>query len=255
MKNFNSICRRGTPGLAAATVCLVLGASLSAQVQTQTTTTAGQAAHQVTVERATVVSVNGNDLIVRMADGTIRHFPNVPNSVRINVDGQQLGVHDLKPGMHLQRTITATTTPMTITTVQTVTGKVWYVSPPLSVILTMDNGQNQSFKIPKGQMFNINGKMVDAWGLKKGMSVSGTKVVESTEVQVAHQRRITGTLPPPPSAPPADAPILIAKAEPVAAPAAASLPAELPKTGSALPLITMFGSLLLVAGLLVRARR
>src|SRR5271170_3780205 len=103
MKNFNSICRRGTAGLAAATVCLVLGASLSAQVQTQTTATAGQAAHQVTVERATVVSVNGNDLIVRMDDGTLRHFPNVSNSVRINVDGQQLGVHDLKPGMHLQR--------------------------------------------------------------------------------------------------------------------------------------------------------
>jgi hypothetical protein len=38
------------------------------------------------------------------------------------VDGKQLGIHDLKPGMKLQRNITTASTPQTITTVQTVTG-------------------------------------------------------------------------------------------------------------------------------------
>ena len=71
------------------------------------------------------MTVSGNDLVVKMADGTIRNFENVPESARVTVDGKQLGIHDLKPGMKLQRTITTTSTPMTITTVQTVKGKVW----------------------------------------------------------------------------------------------------------------------------------
>jgi LPXTG-motif cell wall-anchored protein len=252
---------RVSSGLAAATLCLGFGMSLSAQVQTKTNQTAGQAKSQVTVEKATVVSVDGNDLIVKMDDGTIRHFPNVPESARATVDGQQLGIHDLKPGMHLQRTITSTTTPMTITTVQTVTGTVWHVTPPLAVILTLEDGKNESFKIPKGQKFNINGQMVDAWGLQKGMKISATKVVESTATEVANQRRITGTMPPPPPAPPAEVPILIAKAEPVAPPpapetlAASEPPAQLPKTGSSFPLIGMLGLLSLLGGFVLRVTR
>ncbi len=214
--NLKTALRGLSSGLVAATLCLGLGISLSAQVQTKTHQTPGQAKTQVTVERATVVSVTGNDLFVKMDDGTIRHFPNVPESARVTVDGQQLGIHDLKPGMHLERTITTTTTPMTINTVQTVTGTVWSVTPPLGVILTLDDGKNESFKIPKGQKFNIDGQMTDAWGLKKGMKVSATKVVESTDVQMATQRSITGTMPPPPPPPPAEAPILIAIAVPVA---------------------------------------
>src|SRR6516162_8603476 len=130
--------------LAIASLAFALG--VNAQVQTTTTTTTGKAAKEVQVERGEVVTVAGNDLVVKMEDGTIRHFPNIPESARITVDGKQLGIHDLKPGMKLQRTITTTTSPQTVTTVQTVTGKVWYVNPPNSVILTMENGKNQSFK-------------------------------------------------------------------------------------------------------------
>ena len=59
-------------------------------------------------------------------------------------------------------------------------------------------------------------------------------------------------MPPPPPAPPADVPILIAVAEPAPAPAS---PAELPKTGSLLPLIGLLGSLLLLASLGLKAIR
>jgi hypothetical protein len=65
--------------------------------------------------------------------------------------------------MKLQRTITTTATPKTITTVQNVKGKIWYVNPPVSVILTLEDGTNQQFKIPKGQKFNVDGQMLDAW--------------------------------------------------------------------------------------------
>src|SRR6516225_6025091 len=223
--------------LAALALSVAFTLSVNAQVQTTTSTTAGKATREVQVERGEVVTVQGNDLVVKMEDGTIRHFPNVPESARVTVDGKQLGIHDLKPGMKLQRTITTTTIPQTVKTVQTVTGKVWNVMPPKTVTLTLEDGTNQTFKIPKDQKFNVNGQTVDAFGLRKGMIINATKIVETPEVVVSQQSHVTGTMPPPPPAPPADVPILVVVAAPVAAaPAAeaapaAAAPAKLPKTG------------------------
>lgn len=220
-----------------------LGAT--AQVQTSTETTKGTATHEVQVERGEVAYVSGNDLVVKMADGTLRHFPNVPDSARVTVDGKELSVHDLKPGMHLQRTITTTTTPKVVTTTQTVAGRIWQITPPSSVILTLEDGTNQRFTIPRGQKFNVDGKMVDAWGLRKGMRINATRVVEEPITQVQQHAKVTGTMPPPPPAPPADVPIIIAVvAPPPPAPAAApeAAPAALPKTASDLPLIGLIGA-------------
>jgi hypothetical protein len=241
-------------------ICIVFAMSSVAQVQTQQTTTAGPANKNVTVERGEVVLVNGNDLVVKMEDGDIRHFSNVPESAKVTVDGRQLGIHDLKPGMKLQRTIILTTTPQTVTTVQRVTGKIWHVTPPNSVILTLEDGTNQSFKIPKDQKFDVNGEMVDAFGLRKGMVVTATKIVEVPETLVSQQRRLTGTMPPPPQPPPADVPILVAVAGPAPAPttttaAAASTPATLPKTASQLPLVGLLGLLCISGSLAVKFLR
>jgi hypothetical protein len=236
--------------LAVGAIALAFTVRMSAQVQTSTDTAHVGHEKQVTVEKATVVSVDGNDLFVRMDDGSIRHFPNVPEATKVNVDGQMLGVHELKPGMHLQRTITTTTSSQVVTTTKTVTGKVWHVNPPLSVILTLDDGTNQEFKIPKGQTFMVNGEKKDAWGLKKGMIINATKIVEQPVEVVAKQTHLTGTAPPPPPPPPPDQPVLIAVVTPAApAPAPEAAPAALPKTGSSLPLIGLFGMLsLLCAG-------
>ena len=160
------------------------------------------------------MTVSGNDLVVKMADGTIRNFENVPASARVTVDGKQLGIHDLKPGMKLQRTITTTTTPMTITTVQTVKGKVWAITPPLSIILTLEDGKNQQFKIPEDQKFNVDGQMVDAWGVRKGMIITATKIVEQPATEVTQEKTVTGRLRHPP-----DVPILVAVGSEEAVPA------------------------------------
>ena len=256
--NRSNTCIRWWLVLAVGAVCLTFALSGSAQVQTETTTTTGHATKEVQVEHAQVLTVSGNDLVVKMADGTIRHIANVPESARVTVDGKQLGIHDLKPGMTLQRTITTTTTPKVITTTQTVTGKVWHVQPPLSVILTLEDGTNQQFKIPKGQKFNVEGQMVDAWGLKKGMNVSATKVVEEPLTVVAQQRKLTGQMPPPPTPPAADAPILVAVETTPAAPAAATAeaaPTALPKTGSELPLYGLLGIFSLASALGLRLIR
>jgi LPXTG-motif cell wall-anchored protein len=239
-------------------VCVAFTVSMSAQVQSDTSVQTTGKGKTVKVENGEVVYVSGNDLVVKMADGSIRHFSNVPESARVTVDGKQLGIHDLKPGMKLQRTITTTTTSEMVKTVQSVTGTVWNVNPPLSVILTMEDGKNQEFKIPKGQKFDVNGQMVDAWGLQKGMKISATKVVEAPQTVIAQQAKITGEMPPPPSPPPPDVPILVVE-EVVVAPApvaaAAPAPAALPKTGSSLPLIGLLGLLALVSSLGLRRLR
>ena len=188
--------------LVTGTLGLAFAVQTGAQVQTTTKTTPGESSYNVTVNRGEVYAVDGNDLVVKMEDGTFRHFPDIPESARATVDGKQLGIHDLKPGMKLQRKITTTTTPMIVTTIQTVTGKVWHVNPPRSVILTLEDNTNQEFKIPKDQKFNVDGQMVDAFALRKGMKVSATKIVEVPSVVSSEQQSVTGTTPqapPPPS--------------------------------------------------------
>jgi hypothetical protein len=244
-----------TPALVVAGALGTIAIPICAQVQTDTSATSGQATKVVKVERGEVVTVSGNNLVVKMDDGQIRDFPNVPESARINVDGKELGIHDLKPGMKLQRTITTTTTPRVITTTQSVTGKVWQVMPPTSVILTLEDGKNQRFTIPKGQKFNVNGQQTDAFGLQKGMMISATKVVEVPETVVQQQRKVTGTMPPPPPPPPADTPILVVVMQAPPAPAAAPAPAvasaepaptQLPKTASSEPLVGLLGMISLM---------
>lgn len=239
--------------LAAGVVCLTFALSMSAQVKTETSTSTGPATVQTTVARGEVVFVQGNELVVKMEDGSLRHFANVPESARAIVDGKEIGIHDIKVGMKLEKTITTTTTPKTITTVKSVTGKVWQIMPPTSVILILEDGSTQQFKIPKGQKFNVDGQMTDAWGLKKGMKVSATKIVEVPETEVTQAQRISGEGPPPPPPPPPDQPILMAVV--VAPPPAAAAPAALPKTGSMLPLIGLLGFLLVAASLGLRTAR
>ena len=235
-------------------MCLAFVTLTVAQVQTQTTTTEGQSQVNISVERGEVVSVTGNDLIVKTEDGQIKHFPDIPESAKVTVNGQELSVHDLKPGMKLERTIATTTTPRTVTTVQKVTGKVWNVMPPDAVILTLENGHNQQFKIPKGQKFNVDGQEVDAFGLKKGVMVSATKIVEVPEEVISTQKRVTGTMPPPPVAE-VSGPLLVqeSKAPPTQV-AAEKPPEKLPQTASALPLLGMLGAFCVLAGLLMRSR-
>jgi LPXTG-motif cell wall-anchored protein len=139
--------------------------------------------------------------------------------------------------------------------VETVTGKVWHVSPPKYVTLTLENGENQQFTVPDGQVFKIDGDEKDVWHLKKGMRVTATKVTEAPETVIEHQRQVTGTMPPPPPPLPSNAPVLIARVEVIHGPGTVTLPAELPKTGSPVPLIGLLGLLFTGASFCMRFTR
>ena len=65
-----------------------------------------------------VIAVDGNQLVVKLPEGT-REIT-VPEGFRFNVEGKQLSVQELIPGMHGTATITSrtTVTPVTVTEVK-----------------------------------------------------------------------------------------------------------------------------------------
>jgi LPXTG-motif cell wall-anchored protein len=251
--------------LLAAAVCAMFTVVMAAQDRTTTTTQAGAPTTATQVERGTVTYVSGNDLIVKMESGVVRYF-NVPDTARVTVDGKELNVHQLKAGMKLQRTITTTETPKTVTTVRTIQGKVVQVIAPLTVILSFPEGPNKEYKIPADQKFIVNDKELTVFDLRPGMVIGATAVSTSQEVSVSEQRRATGTGAPPPIVEPrpttptmqgallieVPAPAAPAPPRTAAAPARAAAPAppapepapvKLPKTGSELPWIGLLGLL------------
>jgi RNase P/RNase MRP subunit p29 len=227
-------------------------------VKSSETVEHGNSIKQVNIERGEIMYVSGNDLVIKMEDGSLRDFFDVPDSSTITVDGRQLNVHQLKTGMKVEKQTITTSTPRTITKVETVTGKVWHVAPPSSVILTLEDGTNQTFKIPKGQKFTIDGQETDAFGLKKGMKISAQRITEVPETVVTQEVRRTGTMPPPPPPPTQGVPVLIVRVPaqaPIETAAAEPAPTRLPKTASLLPLLGLLGMLfcgLVLASMAIR---
>jgi hypothetical protein len=87
----------------AAWMCVVAGVcafsliAASASAQKKTTQ----------VRKFEVVSVDGNKVVVKGQDGAKEYT--VPEDFRFTVDGKQVSVHELQPGMKGTATITTTT--------------------------------------------------------------------------------------------------------------------------------------------------
>jgi hypothetical protein len=251
--------------------CLVVLAvalvTLTASAQTTTTrVTQGASSSSTEVRKGDVVYVSGNELVVKMEDGQVKHFT-VPQGSHFTVDGKQLTVHQLTPGMHLTQKITTTTTPQTITTVRSVSGTVWFVNAPKLVILTLPDGTNRQFKVPPGQKFTIDGQEKTVFDLRKGMKVVATAVSQTPENVVSRQNTVSGRTPTPVAAAPVEMPpapqvgtLLVEDTTPVAQPAADKgntepKPKKLPKTASSIPLAGLLGLLAIVAALGLRTSR
>ena len=136
--------------------CALISTGVWAQDISTTTTMKGPSTYETAVRSGTVIYVSGNELLVRLPDGAVEHFVVSPSQT-FTVDGKQMTIRDLKPGTHLTQTITTKTTPKTIITVRTIDGKVWHVNPPTYVILTLPDGTNKQYNVPKGQIFKVNG--------------------------------------------------------------------------------------------------
>jgi LPXTG-motif cell wall-anchored protein len=242
--------------------CALITAGVWAQDITTSTIHKGPSTYETSVKSGTVVYVSGTDLLVKLSDGEVEHFVVSPSQT-FTVDGKQMTLHDLKPGTHLTQAITTKTTPSVITTLRTIEGKVWHVNPPTYVILTLPDGTNKEYRVPKDQIFNVNGAQDTVFQLKKGMTVSATVVKEEPVTEVSQHKSVTGVLPKP-QVPDTVAVLLVETPQQPAQPAAAqptqtaaAEPASqaLPKTGSEWPLVGLLGLGSLGAGMLTRRIR
>ena len=140
-----------------------------------------------------VIAVNGNQLVVRLPEGT-RELA-VPEDFRFTVNGQPLSVHELKPGMSGTATITTrtTTTPVTVTEVKN--GTVEQVSGNSILVRT-----EQGFRMfTEGDLAKRNvtiykdGQPVKLTDLSRGDRLSATIVTEKPP-KVMTQRQVDATL-------------------------------------------------------------
>ena len=79
------------------------------------------------------------------------------------IDGQTKHIGDLKPGTVLTATVTTTTQPVTVRTISSLTGKVWWVQGNY-VVLTLANGENKDTTSPT--------RSSSSWGANPRQSLS-----------------------------------------------------------------------------------
>src|SRR4051812_33896157 len=241
-----------------AMVFTAVSATVMAQEMPKTTTehVKGEASVKTEQLSGTVAAVEGNDVLVRMSSGGFRNFI-VPESRVFSIDGQDVSVHDLKPGTKLTATVTTTTTPVTERTTTVGTGKVWYVAGN-TVILTLPNNENRMCKVNDNYRFMLSGQKASVHDLRKGMTIAAEKIVEVPKTAVASDVAVTASAPPRPQrarTEVARAPDPMPRRGPVGAPPPpppafpAPAPAELPKTGSPVPVFGVAGVFLVGASL------
>ncbi len=165
-----------------------------AQDTTKTSVRHGEPSVATDVRDATIVYVEGNNLVLKLEDGKVEHLI-VPFDERFTIDGKQLTVAELKPGTRLTQTITTTTTPRYVNTVRTIKGKVWHVNAPGSIIVSLPDGTNQLYKVPSHATFKIDGRDKTVFELKKGMKLEATIITDSPETVVASSKETTGRAP------------------------------------------------------------
>ena len=111
--------------LCGALVCLTAAVTLA-----QTATTSETKKFQV-------ISVDGNQLVVKLPEGT--REMTVPAGFQFNVDGKMLSVQELKPGMAGTATITTKTTVIPVTVTEVKNGTVMQAQGN-SIIVRTDDG-------------------------------------------------------------------------------------------------------------------
>jgi hypothetical protein len=189
----NTNIRRASTALGPALLTFMLLPAQQPMPKTTTEKIHGES--EVTTETlsGTVVAIEGNALAVRLDSGELREF-DVPESRVFVVDGKELSIRHLKLDTYLTATVTTTMTPVTERTTTVGSGKVWYVSGN-NVIVTLPNHENKMFKVEDSYRFDVNGRPASVHDLKKGMTISAVKVVESPKTVISSNTVVTGHRP------------------------------------------------------------
>jgi LPXTG-motif cell wall-anchored protein len=226
---------------------------------TAVTSTAQTTTASTQVKQFEVIAVSGNDLVVNLPEGT-REI-NVPADFRFTVNGQQLATRDLKPGMKGTATITTTTTVTPVVVTEVKNGEVVQASATTLLVRTEQGFRQFTEADLKKRNITIvrNGAPAKFTDFSTGDRLSAS-IVTTLPPRVMTQQQVDATLAQAPPAAVAAAAPAAPRPTPAATPAttlasAAPAPRELPKTGSAWPLLALASILSIAMGLTLTVRR
>jgi hypothetical protein len=148
------------------------------------------------VKRGTVLYAKGNSVMVREPSGDDMLYT-VPEDFRVNIEGRDVPVSQLKPGTELIATITTVTRPRTVQTTQVIRGTVWEVAGN-SLLVTMESGEQRQAEVPAGFKFIVDGEEKGVNELRRGMKLRATIIQEKQEM-VTESTTVVHGLPPAPS--------------------------------------------------------
>jgi hypothetical protein len=201
-----------------------------------------------------VLAVQGNQLVVSLPEGT-RELT-VADDFRFTVNGQQLGVRDLRPGMKGSATITTRTTVTPVTVTEVKNGTVAYAAGT-TIIVRSDDGIRsftQGEVDKRGVKIMRAGKPAQVSDFRQGDRLSAT-IITSMPPKVVTEQEVQATLATAPTSSPArSASAGSGSAAPANAPIATTA-RTLPKTASARPMIELATVLALTMGLFLAIRR
>ena len=241
---------RGNVLMAALGVCLVAVAGVSAQ----TTTTSQE------VKQFQVVSVDGNKVVVKGAQGT--QEITVPPDFQLTVDGKPVTVQELKPGMRGTARITTTTTVTPVSVTEVKNGEVLQRTGS-SIIVRGEKGIQMFTEgdvEKRGVKILRDGRPIAFTELNAGDRLSATIITEKPP-RVMTERQVQAALSSPASAAatpgaPASRPTSGTTAAAPAGSTGTAAPARtLPKTASVWPMVGLGGGAAMLAGLMLTIAR
>lgn len=198
------------------------------------------------VDRAEVVYVEGNDVVLKLTNGEVKQFE-VSDSDKFTVDNKDVTVRELKPGMTLTATITTAAAPRWVDAVEVVeVGTVWKTVGNNLIIRTPE-GKNKMYRVPVGGTVTLEGKTIAVGQLREGDKITATivKTRSPSEVGTASSRPLQT-----PSMPPRVGALLIDEG---AKPGEGTKPDEPSSMWGGTGIIILIVAILLVAGLILLA--
>ena len=220
------------------------------------------------IVNVTVVSVNDNKVVAKDAAGKATEYT-IPEDFKFQFEGREIGVADLKPGMHVSATVTTTTTMTPVYVTEIRTGRVVAVSGQNVIVRGPDGNRvfsNVDVEKRKARIMR-DGKEVSLIELRPGDNLTAVivtdeplKVVSEREVQAIVSAALQPAQAPAaaPAAAPTDVPAAAAPADVPAAAAPADTPApaaapaaEAPETAKKFPMAGWLIAILIVVLLLV----
>ena len=149
-------------------VVLVAAVALAAPAFAQTT---------LNIQNGTVVGVWDNTVVIRDASGVSRQF-DVPPDFKVDVDGKQVSIKELRPGMKITAAVKTSTNPIVVQSKELKDAT--YIKHAGGLVYVREADGIHSYNVPSGFRFWINGAGLRPDELQSNMKFSATIVHTGT---------------------------------------------------------------------------